>query len=165
MSRRRQLPDPVRRRIGTGTRVLGTGDLTGGGLLVVTTVGLITWENEEIHLDRLWSDVDAAGWDSETGTVTVTWVDGAAATDLDVGDGPRTRELVYAIKERVDHSLVLLETVSLPGGGHLRGAIRRNADGSLFSQVTISGVRRPPADVQERAEALEARVRTAVGLD
>ncbi|UFU01719.1 hypothetical protein LQF12_09290 [Ruania suaedae] len=163
--RRSELPDAVRSRLEAGARVLGSTDLAGGGGVVVTTVGLLTWGEEGVEVDRPWSEVDAAGWDSEAGTIIVTWVDGAPATSLDVGEGTGVRELAYTIKERVDHSLVVLETVSLPGGGHLRGAVRRNADGSLFSQVTISGVRRPPADVQERAAALEERVRAAVGLD
>ncbi|SED99755.1 hypothetical protein [Ruania alba] len=163
--RRRDLPSSLHGRVPSGARALRVLPLPDGGHAVLTSDTVIVGSAETVTVDRPWSDVDTAAWSSETGHVTVTWVDGSEPTTLSVGDDAAVSDFVYALKERVDHSLVLLETVQITGGGYLRGAIRRNPDGSLFSQVTISGVRRPPADVDARAAALETRIRAAVGLD
>ncbi|UFU04908.1 hypothetical protein [Ruania halotolerans] len=160
----RDLPEVLHARVPAGARVLRVLALPDGDHAVLTSASLIVG-GDAVTLDRPWSDVDAASWDSEEGAVTISWVDGSAPTSLAVGEQAKVAEFVYALKERIDHSLVLLETVQLSGGGYLRGAIRRNADGSLFSQVTISGVSRPPSDVDARVAALESRIRAAVGLD
>ena len=124
---------------------------------VVTTHRLLVLEEDRTVLDRPWAEVDRATMDSDTEELTVTWVDGSPPDVLLVGEDPGVSDFTFAVKERVDNSLVHLEL-------ELRGAIRRNPDGSLFSQVSVSGARRAPADLEERAAALEARVRSVVGL-
>ncbi|HIZ36896.1 MAG TPA: hypothetical protein H9815_14075 [Candidatus Ruania gallistercoris] len=160
----RQLPDPVRARIPAKVRVLTVRRLADHAWAVVTTHRLLVLEEDRTVLDRPWAEVDRATMDSDTEELTVTWVDGSPPDVLLVGEDPGVSDFTFAVKERVDNSLVHLELEQLPGGGVLRGAIRRNPDGSLFSQVSVSGARRAPADLEERAAALEARVRSVVGL-
>ncbi|WP_147916967.1 hypothetical protein [Ruania zhangjianzhongii] len=160
----RQLPEPVRDRIPPKARVLVVRKLGDGSWAVVTTERLLVMGEEQTVLDRPWAEVDRATMDSDTEELAVTWVDGSPPDVLAVGEDPGVSDFTFAVKERVDHSLVHLELEQLPSGGVLRGAIRRNPDGSLFSQVTISGARRAPADLEARATELEARVRSVVGL-
>jgi len=160
----RQLPEPVRAQLSARAKVLATRELTDGSWAVVTADALQVLEGEQSLVDRPWADVDRATMDSDTEELTITWVDGSAPTILPVGDQPGVSDFTFAVKERIDNSLVHLETEELPSGGVLRGAIRRNPDGSLFSQVSISGARRTPADIDRRASDLEARIRGVVGL-
>ena len=160
----RQLPESVRARIPSGARVLAVRRLGDGSWAVVTTERFLVLEEDHTVLDRPWAEVDRATMDSDTEELAVTWVDGSPPDVLAVGESPGISDFTFAVKERVDNSLVHLELEQLPSGGVLRGAIRRNPDGSLFSQVSISGARRAPADLEARATELEARVRSVVGL-
>ncbi|WP_157612356.1 hypothetical protein [Ruania albidiflava] len=160
----RQLPEPIRAQIPAGAKVLASRELTDGHWAVATAERVLVLEAEKSLVDRPWAEVDRATMDSDTEELTVTWVDGAEPTVLPVGDQPGVADFTFAVKERVDNSLVHVETEELPGGGVLRGAIRRNPDGSLFSQVTISGARRTPTDIDRRAADLETRIRGVVGL-
>ena len=57
-----------------------------------------------------------------------------------------------------------LEQEKVPGGGVLRGAIRRDAEGELISQVSVKGKVTRGAALDQQVTALEARVRSAVGM-
>ena len=160
----RQLPDSVRAQIPPKARVLVVRRLGDGTWAVVTSDRLLVLDEDRAVLDRPWAEVDRATMDSDTEELSVTWVDGTAPDVLPVGEESGVSDFTFAIKERVDNSLVHLELEQLPGGGVLRGAIRRNPDGTLFSQISISGARRAPADLEARATDLEARIRSVVGL-
>lgn len=160
----RQLPEPVRAQLPDRARVLIVRRLADDTWAVVTTDRLLVLDEERAVLNRPWAEVDRATMDSDTEELSVTWVDGSPPDVLPVGEESGISDFTFAVKERVDNSLVHLELDQLPGGGVLRGAIRRNPDGSLFSQVTVSGARRAPADLEARAAKLEARVRGVVGL-
>lgn len=160
----RQMPEPIRAQIPPRLRVLTVRKLGDETWAVVTTERLLVVDEQHMVLDRPWSEVDRATMDADTEELAVTWVDGSEPAVLPVGEESGVSDFTFAVKERVDHSLVHLELEQLPGGGVLRGAIRRNPDGSLFSQVSISGARRTPADLEARATELEARVRSVVGL-
>jgi hypothetical protein len=73
--------------------------------------------------------------------------------------------LPQVLRERVQWSVVLAEPVKLPGGRSARVAVRRRADGELFSQV-IGGadVDLTNPDIADVIDAAEARVRNAAGL-
>ena len=144
--------------------MLASRALEDGTWAVATAEALLVLDEENIVLDRPWADVDRATMDADTEELTVTWVDGGKPVVLAVGDRPGVSDFTFAVKERVDNSLVHQEIEELPGGGVLRGAIRRNPDGSLFSQVTISGTGRAPTDIEQRTAALEERIRGVVGL-
>ncbi len=116
-----------------------------------------------VVVHREWADVDRATYDTESNVIRVHWVDGDEPTPLTL-DGRRS-VLPQVLRERVQWSVVLAEPVKLPGGRSARVAVRRRADGALFSQV-IGGRDVDLADpsTAEAIDAAEARVRSAAGL-
>lgn len=163
---RARVPDDVRRSLDLrrGERVLAGAELT-DGWAVATTTGLHLVRDGEKLSPRQWSDVDAARLDPETDELTITWVDGARPTVLQlVPDHAVT--LARTVHERVQSSVVHTEKVTLPGGSIVRVAARRTADGALVTQVLGTGdVDLADAATASLVEAAEARVRDAVGLD
>jgi len=162
---RRRLPATAREALPAKARVMSWCEFDDGTVAVVTRAEFLLIGPDGVQVERVWGDVDHAALESDTQELTLIWVDGAAPTVLRLPALPGAEEFSRAVKERVDHSLVHQEIEKLPGSGVLRGAIRRNPDGSLFSQVTVSGTSTPPADIDQRAKALEDRVRASVGLD
>ncbi|PUB26998.1 hypothetical protein C8K30_105228 [Promicromonospora sp. AC04] len=116
-----------------------------------------------VVVHREWADVDRATYDTESNVIRVHWVDGDEPTPLTL-DGRRS-VLPQVLRERVQWSVVLAEPVKLPGGRSARVAVRRRADGELFSQV-IGGREVDLTDpgTAEAIDAAEARVRNAAGL-
>lgn len=116
-----------------------------------------------VVVHREWSDVDRATYDVESNVVRVHWVDGEEPTPLPL-DGHRS-VLPQVLRERVQWSVVLAEPVKLPGGRSARVAVRRRADGELFSQVIgQSDLDVTDPDIADVIDAAEARVRNAAGL-
>lgn len=178
-SRRRRLPDAVRRHLDLvpGDAVLAAAPLAGGTTgqdapgedvrwAVVTrrALHLVDADAATPPVRAPWSDVDHGSLDADARTLAVHWVSGAR-TDLPLADDPAARDLAQTFRERVQQSVVHVEHVSLPGGGRVRVALRRDEDGGLFTQ-TIGDGRvdlRDPA-VARAVAAAEARVRAEVGL-
>ncbi|MFS0703468.1 hypothetical protein AB6N23_03000 [Cellulomonas sp. 179-A 9B4 NHS] len=180
-SRRRRLPDAVRRRLDLahGDTVLAAAPLdpARGGEVAQDADGTGRWAvvtRRALHLVDAdpdadvartpWSDVDRGTLDAESRTLTVHWASGAT-TDLALADDPAARDLAQTFRERVQQSVVHVEHVTLPGGGRVRVALRRDEEGALFTQ-TIGDGRvdlRDPSAARVVAEA-EARVRAEVGL-
>ncbi|WP_369374625.1 hypothetical protein AB1046_09455 [Promicromonospora sp. Populi] len=116
-----------------------------------------------VVVQREWADVDRATYEAEANVLRVHWVDGDEPTALAL-DGRRS-VLPQVLRERVEWSVVLAEPVKLPGGRSARVAVRRRADGELFSQV-IGGSDVDVTDPRTASliDAAEARVRGAAGL-
>ncbi|WP_435736282.1 hypothetical protein V5D56_16015 [Cellulosimicrobium sp. PMB13] len=165
--RRHSLPDPVRRAldVAAGDRVLASAELVDGSWAVATRSTLVTSDPAgAVTLRRPWSDVDRASYAPEPSTLTVTWVDGSDPVELHLAD-PRRTALVQTLRERVQSSVVLSETVTFAAGRTARVAVRRHPDGGLFSQVvTEPGVDLDDPEVAARVDAAESRVRSASGL-
>lgn len=165
--RRPSLPDPVRRALDVPAddRVLASAELTDGSWAVATRTELLTSDAAgETVARRPWSDVDRAGYVPETATITVSWVDGGAPLVLHLADARRT-SLAQTLRERVQSSVVLSETVTFAAGLTARVAVRRDGDGELFSQVVADpGVDLTDPEVTARVDAAEGRVRSASGL-
>ncbi|WP_454043541.1 hypothetical protein [Cellulosimicrobium sp. Marseille-Q8652] len=165
--RRHSLPDPVRRALDVpaGDRVLASAELVDGSWAVATRSTLLTCgPSGAVTLRRPWSDVDRASYAPESSTISVTWVDGDAPAELRLAD-PRRSSLVQTLRERVQSSVVLSETVTFAAGRTARVAVRRDLDGGLFSQVvTGPGVDLGDPEVAARVDAAESRVRSASGL-
>ncbi|MCA5894938.1 hypothetical protein LEP48_16520 [Isoptericola sp. NEAU-Y5] len=164
--RRPSLPDDVRRTLplARGERVLAAAELADGAWTVATTTALAVVTDASVRLHRPWSDVDHAAYDPERSVLTVEWVDATGDTPLELVDAERT-SFTQAFRERVQWSVVLAETVAVPGGGQVKVAVRRSAGGALFSQA-IAG---PGVDLDDPAvarvvDATESRVRGASGL-
>jgi len=165
--RRPSLPDPVRRALGVPApdRVLASAELTDGSWAVATRAELLTSDAAGgTVVRRPWSDVDRAGYAPETATITVTWVDGTPPLALRLAD-PRRTTLAQTLRERVQSSVVLSETVTFAAGLTARVAVRRDGEGALFSQVVADpGLDLTDPEVTDRVDAAEGRVRSASGL-
>ncbi|QCB93280.1 hypothetical protein [Cellulomonas shaoxiangyii] len=167
-SRRRRLPDAVRRRLDLlpDDAVLAAAPLDGGRWAVVSrrALHLVDADPDAPVARAPWSDVDRGTLDAEARTLTVHWVSGAR-TDLPLADDPAARDVAQTFRERVQQSVVHVEHVTVPTGGRVRVALRRDEDGDLFTQA-IGDARvdlRDPATARAVAAA-EARVRDEVGL-
>lgn len=158
------LPDAVRRTLDLppADKVLAAAELTDGAWAVATRDLLLV--SGTTVLRRPWCDVDRAGFDPEAAVVTVEWVDAASPLLLHLADPSRTA-LPPTLRERVTWSVVLSETVHLPGGRSARVAVRRSPDGGLFSQALAgAGVDLDDPRVAPLVDAAEERVRGASGL-
>lgn len=160
-----RLPDDVRRtlELRRGETVLASAPLSDEGGWVVATNQHLQVRGGEV-LRRAWSDVDGARLDPETAELTVTWVDGGAPTVLRL-DADHARTLARTVHERVQSSVVHTARVTVTDGAVVRVALRRDADGTLLTQVLGEG----RVDLSDPAtaaavDAAEAKVREAAGL-
>ncbi len=164
-SRRRRLPDPVRRALDLrGDAVLAAAPLV-DGRWVVTTRRALHLVGTDGTVRVPWADVDRGSLDATTGTLTVHWVNGAS-TDLPLGPDSPAWDLTQSFRERVQQSVVHVEHVSLPGSGErVRVALRRDEDGALFTQVIGPGdVDLADPGVARQVALAERRVRAEAGL-
>jgi hypothetical protein len=130
-----------------------------GDCVVATRSGLHTRLDGQV-LVRAWTDVDSAALDAETGELEVRWVDGTPPVRFEPGQA-----LGRVVHERVQNSVVLAETVPVRGDRALRVAVRRDQDGTLFTQVVGNGrVDLSDPAVAGAVDAAEARLREAAGL-
>ncbi len=165
--RRGRIPDAVRASLALprGERPLAASALTPGGWAVATTAEIAVVDAVgAVPTRRPWADVARAAYDQQRQALTVEWVDGAPDTRLALADADRSA-LPLVVRERVQWSVVLAEEVALPGGRSARVAVRRAADGTLFSQAIAGrGVDLDAPDVAPLVDAAEDRVRAAAGL-
>lgn len=160
--RRQSIPAQIKAQL--SDRVLAAQRLRSGGWVVLTKAGIHAFADDRspAFLDRPWHEVDQGEWDGEEYRIQLTWVDGTEPADLVLTSAEGA--VADTLHERVQASLVHVEQEKAPGGGVLRGAIRRASSGELFSQVSVRGrVTRGP-ELEEQIVALENRVRSAVGM-
>ena len=157
------MPRDVRLALGLDTEPLAYERLADDGWVAGTRVGIHVLRGTTVT-SRAWTDVDGARLDPETDTLTLTWVDGTAPLPLALAEGwhPRFPRLVH---HQVQASVVHSERVTVPRAGAVRVALRRGADGGLFTQVIGNG----RVDLGDPAtvgmiDAAEARVRESAGL-
>ena len=161
---RSSLPDDARRslRLAPKDAVLAAAQLVDGSWAAATRTVLAT--TGEDGSSRPWCDVDRAGYDPVTASITVEWVDGAAPLVLRLADSRRTT-LAQTVRERVQSSVGLAEVVALGAGRSAKVAVRRDTDGSLFSQVVAeAGVDLDDPRTRAAIDAAEDRVRSMSGL-
>ena len=108
-----------------------------------------------------WYDVARARWEAEGELFALEWVDPARAALAGRSQGDPD-EFMRQVSEYVNRSSVLHSQVEVGNGTTITAWVRRGPDG-LFSILTADG----PLDAaaQRQADALEASVRDAVGLD
>ena len=110
-----------------------------------------------------WAGIEKASFDPETTTIRVVLVRGGVL-DLALA-GTEWRTFATTLRERVQSSVVHVESVTLPGGVLARAAVRRHEDGTLFSHVsTAERVDTSRPAVAQALDELEERVRVAAGL-
>ncbi len=121
-------------------------------------------DGPHLVLSRPWHLVDAGLWSGEDGSLRVTWVDGERPTGFVLTDPGLLPE---TLRERVQASVVLAETIELDGRRSARVVVRKDlATGALLSQALLgAGVRSTDPGVSEQVRAGLARVREQVGLD
>lgn len=164
-NRRRRLPDPLRRALDLHHDALLAAAPLRDGRWVVTSRRALHLVGDDSPVRSPWADVDRATLDAETRTLTVHWVSGAR-TALVLADDVDAWDLVQSLRERVQQSVVHVEHVAVPGGRPpVRVALRRDDDGSLFTQVVGDGTvdLQDPAVARRVAQA-EAHVRAEAGL-
>lgn len=144
-------------------RMLVSAEVDGDRWLVLTRSELALVTSSSLTWRRPWHEVERGEWDGERHALTVHWV-GVAEPEVLVTVAENPRDLPLTFRERVDASVVHSESEPTPGGGTVRAVVRRTPDGSLLTQVLAVGrVRRGPA-LETQIDALEAKVRDAVGL-
>lgn len=118
----------------------------------------------DVALQRPWHLVDAGSWDHDAFSLTVTWVDGAPPDRWVL----RERSLLpETLRERVQASVVIADTVSLGARRTARVVLRQNLQtGEIIGQTLLGrGVRASdPGVADTTAEALRG-LREQVGLD
>ena len=104
--------------------------------------------------DRRWHEFEAAAWTDATRTLSASFVDDRVA--------PLRLVVAEGEGERIEHSIVFQEHADLPSGLSARGLVRRDADGSLFTQIVIDG--QPDARDEADLDRLDASIRDVVGM-
>lgn len=164
----RRTPGAVRAAVPVAgpEKVLAGAELADGRWAVATTADLAVTTAlpaATVALRRPWCDVDRAAFDPHRSVLTVEWVDATPTLTLPLLDATATN-LPTVLRERVQRSVVLAETVTVPGGT-VKVAVRRDRDGSLFSQaVATQGADLADRAVADVVDATEARLREACGL-
>ena len=108
-----------------------------------------------------WYDVARARWEAEGELFALEWVDPARVALAGRSQGDPD-EFMRQVSEYVNRSIVMFAQADTDAGTTITAWVRRGPDG-LFSILTADG----PLDAaaQRQADALEASVRDAVGLD
>ncbi|TWE12391.1 hypothetical protein [Rudaeicoccus suwonensis] len=149
-----------------GERVLAFGvDDNSGQFVVATTFRLLAVGDNTLRLDRPWHLVDVGQWQSETFTLTVTWVDHARGDQWTFAR--QATRLPEAFRERVQASVVLSEPLPLTGPrAKGRVVIRRElSTGELLAQTVLGrSTRGDDPQVQAAVERLTADLKEQVGL-
>lgn len=169
-----QVPDVVARAAGLerGQRVLaGAQDDHTGHWVLVTPWRLVVVDPQASGegarvVDRPWRDVDAGGWDPDTGTLTLTWVGRGPALAWRLWSRTGPGRVPEAFRERVQASVVLARTVELGGGRTARVVIRNDLrTRELHEQVLLGATTRGDDLGLARAVAQVRReLRDQVGL-
>jgi hypothetical protein len=144
-------------------RPLAWAEVDGDRWLVLTRSEVALVTQEVLTWRRPWHEVERGEWDAEAHTLTIHWVGVPEADDLVTVD-EHPRDLPLTFRERVDASVVYSESERATGGGTLRAVVRRTPDDTLITQVLAVGRVRPGLELETQIDALEARVRDAVGM-
>lgn len=149
-----------------GDRILAAAtDITTGSIVVGTVQELVVLAPDCAEVVRhRWLDVDAGSWESTTGSVSVTWVDGARGTQWMFG--PDERRFPEVFRDRVEASRVVDAVVEDGGATIGRAAIRKDLrTGELVPQLMFERrVRRDDAMAHLIGEQTLAHLAEQVGL-
>lgn len=143
---------------------LAAAQMTDGGWAVATTTTLVIVRDGTAETEVDWDAVDNASWDNETDTITVNLVTRTDALQIKLEADPEAR-FATTLRERVQASVVMSETVDVAPGVTARVALRRTATGRIISQVMGQAnldLKNP--EILARINAAEAQLREHAGL-
>ena len=174
LASRAALPPAVAQALGRakGERVLAceVDDFTGAYVVATTYALVVVTSTGERALRRRWLSVDAASWEPETATLTVTWADGGRAGQWSFrnreSQESRRNFLPETVRERVQASVVLSTSLTLGDRRTGRVAVRQDfATRELISQTILGRhARADDPEVQAHVQAALAHLLDQVGL-
>ncbi len=123
---------------------------------------LVFFGESELLFAVEWADFARAKWDEETRSLTLVFVDSAKPSLVFQLPLEYSASLLTVIRERITASIVCQVVRELPNGGKVYGQVRRNADDTLFTQITTEN---PGMEVDRLyVDQVEAELRDTVGL-
>ncbi|WP_256842513.1 hypothetical protein [Ornithinimicrobium cryptoxanthini] len=144
-------PEVLAAALADGDRLVAAAHDDAGDQWVLASVTrlMVVGPDAQVRLSRPWLDVDRGGWDPESDTLQVTWVDGSAPVSWQLTGRP-ARPFTDAFRDRVQASVVLVRQVDLGPGRTAQVAIRKDlATRELIDQVVLGA--RARSDDQELA--------------
>ncbi len=146
-------------------RTIWSGNLVGGQTLMVTeNTGRVEQDGTTVS-EWAWVNYASGDWDGEKGTFDAVSIDGETE-DLHLSFGRDTDlEVALILSDRIEASIVYQETALVTDAGWVRVFVRKNPDGSMFTQAlgfNIDGA--APEKVEAVVNELEEAVREAVGM-
>lgn len=119
-----------------------------------------------VAVDRRWLDVDGGSWDPDTGSLSVSWVDGKRGLQWQFLKRTGPGRIPEAFRERVSASVVLMRHIDLGPRRTARVAIREDLkDRSLVEQVLPgAGVRSDDDELHDELRTARIELRDHVGL-
>lgn len=160
-----RLPDDQRARLDAADRraVLAATRLSDERWVAATRRALYVLSDDAVRRWP-WAQVDHGRLDAETGGLEIRLVSSARLT-LPLVDATSSRPFAATFRERVQSSVVHTREVELPGARTVQVALRRDEDGTLFTQVIGDGrVDLTDPRVVAALDEAEAGVREAAGL-
>lgn len=109
-----------------------------------------------------WSDFSRASWDGGACELTLYFVDPQLPKLTLSLPVEYDEDFVLLIRERIERSIVFQLAQTLPSGKEVRGQVRRNVDGTLFTQIIADEY----LDQEDRLAMIhfESELRQSVGL-
>jgi len=142
-------------------------DDTSGDWLVLTTFRLLVLDDADgVRLERPWHEVATGTWDPESGTLSLSWVGSARATQWLLLRSTGPGRIPQVFRERVSASVVQVREVSLDKRRTARVSVRSVLETRELIDQVVLGPDSSPADAELAAEVgrVRAEVRAAVGL-
>ncbi len=162
--RRLRAADRTRLDLRPGDSVLVSTELADGRWAVASRRALHLLGPEGTAVRHPWSDADHGSLDPATRTMSLRWVWGDTER-LTFAEVPGSFAFSQTFRERVQQSVVHAVSVTLPDGRRARVVLRRDEDGTLFTQVLgDSSIDLTDPAVAAVVDAAEDEVRDAAGL-
>lgn len=164
LERAPRVPAPIVSAAGLGgrDRLLAAAPMGGGWVLAGTLT--LCWVDDDGTLGgrQPWHAVDRGTWDRDTATLTVTWVDGSPRSRWPLTDAA---DLLLVVRERVQASVVVAETLRLPGARTASAVIRQDlATREPFAQLVAGPGPRRDGALDAAAAAAFARLWDDIGM-
>ncbi|WP_435300307.1 hypothetical protein [Timonella sp. A28] len=131
---------------------------------VATRKALYCVNSELVEVTKIsWCDVDRAGWEPATRRIRVSFTTSLGPLVMHVPQEVPVRFLTV-LRERVENSVIMSETVPLTSAESARVAVRRAETGDLFIQVVCDpGVDPNAPEVMRLVHPVVGRLREVSG--